>query len=71
MILQRLSPAARRLTRGRDHGDKGQELEEEHGEEASSKDAKRKARGEEEQAVVHGGRGTLVDELWLNLSRET
>jgi hypothetical protein len=44
--------ATRLLTRGRDHGDKGQKLEEEHGEKASPEDAEREARGKEEQEVA-------------------
>jgi hypothetical protein len=60
------------LTKGRDHGDKGQELEEEHGEEASPKNAEREARGEKEQEVETSSYGTDSSMSWgLNLSRET
>src|SRR6266480_3936176 len=47
-----VSPAPRRRS---EHGDQGQEHEEEHGKEAGSKDAERKAAGQEGEEVAGPG----------------
>jgi hypothetical protein len=51
-IREHASMQATSTDREESHGDQGQELEEEHGEEAGSKDAEGKAAGEEGQEVA-------------------
>jgi hypothetical protein len=53
-IRERASTYAPFIDRKESHGDQGQELEEEHGEEESAKDAEGKASGEEGQEVATG-----------------